>query len=407
MLKHSTPSSRRRRLDRVPAVPAQPHNHRPFRFPEATEGTEGEEGSWTTTDDSQAQDNSVHADGQSHSSTLAKALSKETDGLLLPVALGRAEPAQPKVAPPSQSKSGETLAKRTGRGRSRRTRKVNEKAYSGEPQARMEPVGPGNESAGAPSQVDGASVAAADDDRSAESARLLNEGHQRWEGDRCPICFLFVGLPIGEHAKMNVCCMKSVCEGCSLASQQRGIYDRCPFCRTPHPPDDASSLAMIQKRVSKGDAEAIFHLAGQYCFGGLGLPKDVPRAIELWTDAAELGSVHAHCNLGARYYNGDNVQKDKPRGIQHWQEAAMKGHVLSRHLLGIDSFDEGNYKLAVQHWVISAKMGHEKSLDAIKDLFIEGHATKAQYAEALRGYGDAFKEMKSHQREEAKRIGFQ
>ena len=64
----------------------------------------------------------------------------------------------------------------------------------------------------------------------------------------------------------------------------------------------------------------------------------------------------------------------------------------------------GNYELALQHWMISAKMGREKSLNNIKSMFKEGHATKAQYAEALRGYRDAVEEMKSPQREEAKRL---
>jgi len=67
---------------------------------------------------------------------------------------------------------------------------------------------------------------------------------------------------------------------------------------------------------------------------------------------------------------------------------------------------ERNYELAVQHLMISAKMGYEKSLNGIKDMFKEGHATKAQYAEALRGYGDAVEEMNSPQREEGKRLGF-
>ena len=39
--------------------------------------------------------------------------------------------------------------------------------------------------------------------------------------------------------------------------------------------------------------------------------------------------------------------------------------------------------------MISAKMGYEKSLNAIKDMFKAGHATKAQYTEALIGYRDA------------------
>ncbi|EJK46750.1 hypothetical protein THAOC_34566, partial [Thalassiosira oceanica] len=139
--------------------------------------------------------------------------------------------------------------------------------------------------------------------------------------------------------------------------------------------------------------------------GNHGLAKDVPRAIELWTEAAELGSVDSHYKLGVAYYIGEGVEEDKPRGIQHWREAAMKGDADSRHNLGALEDDSGNYNLAVQHWMISAKMGIEKSVNAIKDTFMGGRATKAQYAEALRGYGDATEEMKSHQREEAKRLG--
>ena len=84
----------------------------------------------------------------------------------------------------------------------------------------------------------------------------------------------------------------------------------------------------------------------------------------------------------------------------------MNGHVPSRHCLGIDEAVNGNYELAVQHWMISAKMGHEGSLNNIKAMFKKGHATKAQYAEALMGYRDAVEEVKSPQREEAKRLGF-
>ena len=273
----------------------------------------------------------------------------------------------------------------------------------------MEPDGPDNESAGQPSQDDEAAVAGADDDRSAEAARylrrLLNEGHERMEGDACTICYLYIGFPMHEHSRMNVCCMKRVCKGCALAARQRGIYVSCPFCRTSHPDDDASTLAMIQKRVNKRDAEAINHLAEQYYFGSPGVATDVPRAIELWTEAAELGSVDAHYRLSHAYHNGNGVEEDKLRAVRLCKEAAMKGHVLSRHFLGFTEFDNGNYELAVRHWMISAKMGYEDSLCCIKEMFMKGQATKAQYAEALRGYGNAAEEMKNHQREEAKRVG--
>ncbi|EJK59104.1 hypothetical protein THAOC_20708 [Thalassiosira oceanica] len=132
--------------------------------------------------------------------------------------------------------------------------------------------------------------------------------------------------------------------------------------------------------------------------------KNVPRAIELFTEAAELGSVDAHNGLGLIYFYGHGVEEDKPRAIRHLQQAAMKGHVPSRHMLGVADAMNGNYELALQHWMISAKMGYEKSLHGIKYMFKEGHTTKAQYAKALLGYRDAVEETKSPQREEAKRL---
>ncbi|EJK53003.1 hypothetical protein THAOC_27636, partial [Thalassiosira oceanica] len=222
----------------------------------------------------------------------------------------------------------------------------------------------------------GAAIANAGyDDLSADAARysqwLFSEGHERAEGHRCPICCLLIGLPVGKHSSINACCMKRVCDGCILAARQRGLRG-CPFCRTPHPSDDASALAMIQKRVSNGDADAIYHLGSKYFHGEFGLTKDVPRAIELWTEAAELGSAEAHYDLGDTYYYGDGVQEDKPRGVRHWQTAAMEGHVSSRHCLGTVELRNGNHELAVQHWMISAKMGHKKSLNVIKEMFMEG-----------------------------------
>ncbi|EJK67269.1 hypothetical protein THAOC_11722 [Thalassiosira oceanica] len=249
-----------------------------------------------------------------------------------------------------------------------------------------------------------AQVAVESADQAARSLqqRLMASGHGRPEIDRCPICFDLVELPMHKNSKVKACCMKRVCDGCDLAAAQRGMYDTCPFCRTAIPADDASMLAMIQKRVGKGDAVAIKVLGEQYYYGTLGVAKDFPRAIELWTEAAELGSLVAHHNLGATYYTGDGVEEDKPRGVRHWQQAAMNGHVDSRHNLGEAEHINGNYQLAVQHWMVSAKMGYQTSLNYIKDMFMEGDASKAQYAEALLGFRDAVEEMKNPQREEAK-----
>ena len=175
--------------------------------------------------------------------------------------------------------------------------------------------------------------------------RLMASGHERPEEERCPICLDLIELPISKHSSSNACCMKGVCFGCQLAARQQGLDDRCEFCRTPFVDDDASVLAMIRKRVDKGDAEATAHLGDMYFSGEHGLAEDVPRAVELWTEAAELGCLSAHQNLGVQYYDGICGEEDKPRAIQHWQQAAMKGLVPCRRYLGDVEFENGNTDL--------------------------------------------------------------
>ena len=127
------------------------------------------------------------------------------------------------------------------------------------------------------------------------------------------------------------------------------------------------------------------------------------RAVELWTDAAELGSNQAHHELARSYYLGDGVGKDEAQAVEHWENAAMAGTAESRAGLGLVEYKIGNYRLATKHFLISTKMGCKHSLGMIRDLFMNGDATKAQCAEALEGYQDSV-EMKSRDRELARTL---
>ena len=230
--------------------------------------------------------------------------------------------------------------------------------------------------------------------------RLYTQGQERSEDDFCPICTLPIPLQMNDHSGFMVCCMKRVCDGCNVAAQKRGMRD-CAFCRTPRHEDDASELAMVQKRVDAKDPEAIQFLASQYYFGALGLEKNVPRAIVLWTEAAELGSIEALYELGLGFSKGERGVQDRAEAARYFELAAMKGHVAARHNLGWQECLNGNGRRAVRHYLIAARMGYKGSLDNIKIMFATGHATKKQYAEALKGYQAAVEEMKSPERNEA------
>ena len=162
----------------------------------------------------------------------------------------------------------------------------------------------------------------------------------------------------------------------------------------------------MQKRVDVGDPMAIFNLGNQYSEGGFGLMKDVTRGLELVERAADLGLKEAHYRLGFLYQFGVDVEMDMTKAVSHCEAAAVRGHVLARHNLGDQEAIAGNFDLALQHYLISANLGYQDSLTCIKIMFTKGLATKADYAEALRGHQKAVTEMKSPDRDEAKALGF-
>ena len=100
----------------------------------------------------------------------------------------------------------------------------------------------------------------------------------------------------------------------------------------------------------------------KYFFGTLGLQKDLRKAVELWTEAAELGSIEALFNLGVSYCTGMGFERTRQRAVEFFEKAAMQGHVESRHNLGFDEGEKGNHDRAVRHLLISAKMGHKNQL---------------------------------------------
>jgi len=163
---------------------------------------------------------------------------------------------------------------------------------------------------------------------------------------------------------------------------------------------------MMRKRVKVGDPEAMLNLGNQYITGDNGLVKNVTRSLELFERAADLGLKNAHYRLSYLYHFGVNVEKDTAKAMRHSEAAAVRGHVLSRHNLGYAEDLAGNYDIALQHYLISANLGYQDSLTCIKIMFTKGLATKADYAEALRGHQKAVTEMKSPDRDEAKALGF-
>ncbi len=121
--------------------------------------------------------------------------------------------------------------------------------------------------------------------------------------------------------------------------------------------------------------------------------------MKYFTKVADLGVADAHFNLSIAYSKGQGVEKDETKKVFHLEEAAIAGHPAARHNLGCSEESNGEIDRAVKHWIIAANLGHDESIQELKDCYKDGLFSKDDFAAALRAHHVAVNAMKSPQRE--------
>jgi len=222
--------------------------------------------------------------------------------------------------------------------------------------------------------------------------------------EECPICM--IQLPyLGTGRTYMECCGKMICSGCMHAPK----YDdkgnevdkgKCPFCRTPPPSSHEEIIKRHKKRVELNDPIGISDMGSFYAEGLHGLPQSHAKALELWNRAAGLGHADAYYNIACGYKIGRGVERDEKKAIYYSELAAMEGSVEARFNLGCSEWNLGKER-ALKHFMIAAEGGFYRSPKNIKSMYMDGHATKDDYAKALRAYQAYLIEIKSDQRDKA------
>eukprot|EP00986_Skeletonema_menzelii_P002603 scaffold709_cov142-Skeletonema_menzelii.AAC.4 len=227
---------------------------------------------------------------------------------------------------------------------------------------------------------------------------LFQQPESTHYGD-CPICCLPLSID-PKKSGLYSCCSKQICRGCNYANTKRELegklQEKCPFCRKAMPETDEEFNKQLMKRVGANDPFAMCQMGTERYKAG-----DYNAAFEYWTKAAALGDVEAHFNLSILYRDGQGVEKDEERALHHSIEAAIAGHPNARYNLACVEEEYGRVDRAVKHYIIAAKLGHDKSLESVKNLYKAGFVSKDDFAAALRGHQAAIDATKSPQREEA------
>jgi hypothetical protein len=239
----------------------------------------------------------------------------------------------------------------------------------------------------------------------------------------CPICFLpmpqkliccislppatITSVPINDFAFANeelakmateeyyTCCGKSICGGCVYSFGKTGNDGKCPFCNTDQYKTDEECIQELMKRVEVNDAGATEILGTSHYRGRGGLLQDQNKAMELWTQAAKLGSSQAHFHLGSTYEDGGDIKKAK----YHYEVAAMAGDESARYNLGIMEGKSGNMERSIKHLTIAASGGHHISMTLLRSLFEQGFVSRESIDSTLTTYNQSCAEMRSEARD--------
>ena len=225
---------------------------------------------------------------------------------------------------------------------------------------------------------------------------LFKQPESRHDGD-CPICILPLPLDPRKSIVMT-CCSKLVCKGCDHANQMhefKGSLDpKCPFCRKPAPETKKDINMSKMKRIEANDPLAMSEMGIKRYEEG-----DRSGAYEYWNKAAELGEADAHYHLSEYYRNEQGVNNDEKKRLYHLEEAAIGGHPNARFNLGCHEGSKGRIERAMNHFIISANLGHDGAIEVLKRYYAEGNVSKEDLAAALRAHQAAVDATNSPQRE--------
>jgi hypothetical protein len=94
------------------------------------------------------------------------------------------------------------------------------------------------------------------------------------------------------------------------------------------------AMRVLQHAADAGSSEANHRLALVFAEGQAGIPRNDPRAVELFQKAAEAGHRRAQINLGILYLRGQGVPRDLVQARAWLERAASNGDANALYALG-------------------------------------------------------------------------
>ena len=135
----------------------------------------------------------------------------------------------------------------------------------------------------------------------------------------------------GNYIQAHGIMKRAAKRGCVTAQSNLGItYSRGNPCIKQ---DYYEAAKWMTKAAKQGEPEALSNLAGLYA-NGLGVQKNIAKALKLWEESANKNYAPAQTNLGFVYFLGNIVRKDYAQAESWLLKALWNGVMIVLPLLG-------------------------------------------------------------------------
>ena len=211
-----------------------------------------------------------------------------------------------------------------------------------------------------------------------------------------------ITLPIDEReVSFMQCCGKNICCGCNYKNmtneRKKGDKHKCAFCRQPRMQTAKNNIKSLKRLMKKNDPVAYMTMAGEYNAGQNVMQSDT-KTLEMFTRAAELGYAEAYVGIGLCYKEGLAVERDMAKVFEFHEVAAKKGSLQAHRYLAV--VDTQN---CIEHLKLAACAGAKESMDDLMVKYKQKLLSKEDLTQTLRAFQASCNEMKSKDREEAKK----
>ncbi len=152
--------------------------------------------------------------------------------------------------------------------------------------------------------------------------------------------------------------------------------------------DIPAGLRWMRQAADSGYSPAMTYLGTLYWYGRH-VDLDRARAVELYTQALNLGDPHSSANLGFAYFEGAEVKKDSERAIRLLTAAAEAGHadaalwLAVRYLNGKEGLPRDDAEAVRLLEECSTKEEDGDALFTLAELVRDGRGTKKNLERAL------------------------